>query len=128
VSRNYPQTGLSCLGNRQHVVAQSPQDFHGWGGEVLISVEAGQWLRFLIFTDLTLDPINVIGDKRPGVDQVGCVERWECVQNLSFGQTEPPVMLQRPDRISSSLDPWIAATDAGCRFDSSAEPCQELFD
>ena len=34
-----------------------------------------------MFIYRTLDLINVTGDKRTGVDQVGCAERWECVQD-----------------------------------------------
>jgi hypothetical protein len=57
------QTGLACLSNRQHVVAQSPQGFHGRDGEVLISVEAGQRLRLVVLANLMFNLFDVTGDK-----------------------------------------------------------------
>jgi hypothetical protein len=94
-----PQTGQVHIGYRQYVVAELPQSFDGWVGKVLISEEAGQRLGLLILSDLTVDLVEVTSDKRPGVHQVSRSECGECAQDLAFSQTEPPVMLQRPDRI-----------------------------
>jgi hypothetical protein len=44
------------------------------------------------------------------VDQFGCAEPREGAQDLSFGQTEPPVVLQRPNRDSRSRDPRVTTT------------------
>jgi hypothetical protein len=109
------------LSNRQYVMAKLPQYFDGRVGKVLVREEAGQWLGLLILSDLTVNLFEVTGDKSPGVDQVGRSERGERAQDLGFSQTEPPVLLQRPDRDSRSGDPRITTTDPSSRLDSRAE-------
>jgi hypothetical protein len=59
-------------------VRQSLVDPSGQGIEVLVSVEAGQRLRLLIFANLMIDLFEVTGDKRPRVDQIRCAECREC--------------------------------------------------
>ena len=105
-----PQTGQVDLGYREDVVSESPQSFDGWVGKVLISEEAGQRLGPLILSDLTVDFVEVSGNKRPGVDQVGRSECGECAEDLGFSQTEPPVVLERPNRDSCSGNPRITTT------------------
>ena len=126
--RRDPQTSQVQLGYRYYVVAELPQSFDGRLGKVLISEEAGQRLGLLILLDLTVDLVEVTGDKRPGVDQVGRSECGECAQDLGFSQTEPPVVLQRPDRDSCSRDPRITTTYPSRSLDPRAEASQELFD
>ena len=75
-----PQTCQVHIGYGQHVVAESPQSFDGRFGKVLISEEAGQRLGLLILSDLTVDLVGVISDKRPGVDQIGRSECRECAR------------------------------------------------
>ena len=109
-SSGIPRPARSTSGYRYYVVAELPQSFDGRLGKVLISEEAGQRLGLLILLDLTVDLVEVIGDKRPGVDQVGRSECGEYAEDLGFSQTEPPVVLQRPDRDSCSRDPRITTT------------------
>ena len=83
---------------------------------------------FIALTDLALDLVPVAGDIGPGVDQVGGPECREGTQDLSFGQSEPPVMLQRPHRDACARDPRVTTTDPGGRLDTGAKPGQELLD
>lgn len=46
------QTRLTSFPDGQYVVSQTPQGLDGRVGEVFICVKAGQWLGFLVFTDL----------------------------------------------------------------------------
>jgi hypothetical protein len=123
-----PQTSQVYIGYRQYVVAELPQSFDSWVGKVFISEEAGQRLGLLILSDLTVDLVEMTSDKRPGVHQVRRSECGECAQDLGFSQTEPPVMLQRPDRDSCSRDPRITTAYPRRRLDPRAKAGQELFD
>jgi hypothetical protein len=123
-----PQTSQVRLCYRHYVVAKLPQSLDGWIGKVLIGEEAGQRLGLLILSDLTVYLGEVSSDKRPSVDQVGRSKYGECAQDLGFSQTEPPIVLQRPDRDSCSGDPRITTTYPRRRLDPRAEASQELFD
>jgi hypothetical protein len=63
-----PQTSQAHLSYREYVVPELPQSFDGWDRKVFISEETGQRLGLLILSDLTLNLIDVTGNKRPGVD------------------------------------------------------------
>jgi hypothetical protein len=99
------------------VVAEFPQYEDGRVGKVLVSEEAGQRSGLLILSDLAVDLVGVIGDKRPGVDQISRPERGECAQDLGFSQNETPVVLQRPDGYSRSGDSRITTTYSRRRLD-----------
>jgi hypothetical protein len=122
-----PQTSQVRLCFRLYVVAELTQSLDGWIGKVLIGEEAGQLLGPLILSDLIVDLVEMSGDKRPSVDQVGRSECGECAQDLGFCQAEPPVVLQRPDSYSCSRDSRITTTYARCRLDPRAQAGQELF-
>jgi hypothetical protein len=79
-----PQTCQVYLGDREYIVAELPQHYDGRVGKVLVSEEAGQRLGLLILSDLTVNLVEMSGDKRPSVDQVGRSERGKCTQNLGF--------------------------------------------
>lgn len=91
------QTRQVRLGDRQYVVAELPQYPDSRSRKAFIRKEEGQSLGLLILSDLTVNFVLVISDKRPGVYQIGCPEYGERGQNLSFGQTKPPIALERPN-------------------------------
>ena len=68
------QARSTCFACRQDVVPQTPQCLDRRVGKVFIRVEAGHGLRLLVLANLPLDFVEVGGDIRPGVDQIGCPE------------------------------------------------------
>src|SRR5260370_1241589 len=113
----------SGLLNGQHVVPQLAQFLHYWEREVLVRVEAGHTLRFLIFANLLLDFVPVRADVSPGIGQILGTQRRVGSEQFRLARAQSPGLLQDPDRdagphdtripttaVRDALDPWAGIT------------------